>query len=533
MAIDLKQAGPVLALTVVVWACAGGPPTADETAAPVAEAAGGSFSVGLPEPVGIEPVTMADLYGYQVMRLVFDGLTEISEDLEVVPAMAQSWDVNEDNTVFTFHLRDDVRFSNGRPVTAQDFVFGWNRVADPESAANVAYHGLPIKGWGEVMEGAAEAIEGVQAVDDQTLEITTAQPFVLLPMVLAHPVFSPIPEEEVGEGFSDQPVGNGPYMMDGPWQHNQGMTLVRNPEYYAEPGVADSIEVLIYSEFETTFRDTQAGNLDIAYDAVPPEEIESAQAEFGDRLLVVPVGALDYLGLPVQHAPFDNVDIRRALSMAIDREAIAESIYQGTRVPARSMVPSLAPAGVEDACPYCVFDPEEAKALLDSAGGIPGGSVKLYYPTGDEAAEQALQAAANGWGTHLGVEVEFQGMEFSPFVDLLYEGITDGMHAIGWIWDYPSAYSFLSPLLESTSGDNLVGYASPEFDALLQEVRTAETIEAGYPALEEAQRLEGEELPIIPLHFTTSRTAYSERVTNVTVDALGTIYLERVAVTGS
>ncbi len=509
-------------------------PTTETSATDTPPSASASFSVGIVEPFAIDPVNVADNQAFQVTRLVFDGLTDIDTNLEVVPAVAESWD-STDNVVWTFHLRDDVTFSNGRTVTAADFVFAWNRVANPESASEVAYHGLPIQGWGDVMFGDTTEISGIRAVDDTTLEVTLEEPFVFLPKVLAHPVFSPVPaeeleSEEMAAAFADQPIGNGPYQLSGPWEHNVSIPLERHEGYYGTPGVADGIEFRIYSGSDPMYRDVQAGNLDIGFQAVSPAVLSSAQAEFGDRLLQVPVGATNYLGVPTNTPPFDNPDIRRALSMAIDREAIAERIHEGSVTPAKGLVPPQALGSLADACEgYCDFDPDGATALFDAAGGIPDGPILLYYPAG-VGFDDEVEVIANGWRTTLGVEVELAADEFAPFIDQLYAGVDDRFYYISWIWDYPSAYSFLSPLLESTSGDNVGFWVNDEFDARLAEARTAATEEAGLPALEAAQRISGTELPLIPTTFATDLSVFGDRIGNLSETAYGVLYLENVTV---
>lgn len=511
-----------LALALVLAACGG---TSDTSAA---------ITVGIAEPFAIDPVNVADNQAFQVTRLIFDGLTDVDPDLEVVPAVAESWE-SPDNIVWTFHLRDDVTFSNGRTVVADDFIFAWNRVANPDSASEVAYHGIPIQGWLDVMDGVTAEITGIRAVDDQTLEVTLDEPFSFFPKVLTHPVFSPVPAEELDSpekaaAFAEQPIGNGPYQMIGPWEHNVRIPLARYDGYYDEAGKTAEIDFRIYSARDAMYRDVQAGNLDIGFQAVTPALYSSAQAEFGDRMLQVPVGAVNFLGIPVLTPPYDNPDIARALSMAIDREGIATRIRQGTVTPAMGLVPPQALGAVADACDgYCDFDPDRAKQLYDAAGGIPEGRILLYYEAG-AGAEDEIEVIANGWRTTFGIEVDLAADEFAPYLDQLYAGVGDRIYYGSWIWDYPSAYSFLAPLLESTSFDNLAPWISEPFDTLLSDARTASDEAAGIPALEEAQRLAGSELPLIPTYFASDISVFSERIGNLMEGAHGVLYLELVTV---
>lgn len=491
-----------------------------------------SVSMGMTEPAAIDPALIPDIYGAQVARLTFDGLTSIGSELDAVPAVAESWDT-EDNQAWTFQLRDDVTFANGDPVTAESFVTAWNRAAHPDTASPVAYHGLPIVGWADVMEAASEEISGIAAVDDRTLEIQTESPFNLLPKVLAHPVFSPIPDEGLSDptAFAEAPIGNGMYEIAEPWRHNETINLRRHEGYYGDAGTPDRIEFRLYSEVETAYRDVLAGNLDIAFQSVTPGLLENAEAEFGDRLLRVETGSVNYLTPPTAASPYDQVELRHALSMAIDREALAERIWSGAVTAARGLVPPQAPGAVTDACDPCTYDPEEARRLFEESGWEAGTAMKLYHDSSG-IVDDDVEFLANSWRQGLGLETELVPMEFTQVVDLLYEGWDDGLVYIGWIWDYPSPYSFLAPLLESTSGDNVGMWSNAEFDASLEAARTAESEEAGLTHLEEAQRIFAQELPLIPLYFFTDLSVHSQRVSNVTENAMGYLFVEDVQVVG-
>lgn len=497
------------------------------------------FSVNISEPASLDPAMASEVEGAHVIRLLFQTLVSLSPELEVVPGVATEWAVGDDGVTWTFTLADDAVFSDGNPVTAQDFAYEFARAADPDLASPSSYQGLPIVGWADVNgaepsgEIGDEPVSGVTVVDDRTLQIVTDGPFGLLPKLLTYPVFAPVQASTVAggqaESFAEQPIGNGLYKMEGPWQHNVGITVVRNESYTGTPGVADAIDFKIYADFETSFKEFQAGNLDIGR-GIPAPEISSAQAEYGDRFLITSSAQLYYLGLPTTLPPFDNVDIRTALSLAIDREAIAERVYQGAQSPATGVVPALVPGALAGPCAACVFDPEKAKELFDGAGGVPGNTIVLYDISDD--GQDALEPIINSWREVLGVDVEVRSFAFAQFLDEINGGNVEGPHELGWVWDYPSGYSMLSPLYETTSDANAFSYSSDEFDALMQQVRNAPDEETALPYLARAEQIIEEELPLIPVLFGNDIGVYSERLTNVKVDTGAFWRLELVEFTG-
>lgn len=496
-----------------------------------------SFSVYIAEPASIDPSMSSEAEGSQVIRLLFEPLVLLDPDLDVVPGVATDWERSDDGLTWTFTLDPAATFSDGRAVVADDFAFGFARAADPDLAAVSAYQGSPILGWDDVMTGEPsgaigdEPIEGVVALDAHTLAITTAEPFALLPKLLTYPIFVPIaPEyvdgEDAAAAYAEQPIGNGPYAMDGPWEHNAGITVVKNAGYHGEPGVADRIEFKIYADAHTAFVDFQAGNLDIAR-TLPADDVAAARDAYPDTFIETPTASLAYIGLPTQVAPFDNPDIRLALSLAIDREAIAERIWSGTMVPADGVVPPQAP-GADPQCPGCVYDPERAKQLWDTAGGVPGNSMVVYDISDDGQAQ--LEAIVNGWKDVLGVDAELRSFEFGQYLEETATDLVEGPFELGWVWDYPSGSSILSPLFESTSGVNNLGYANDELDARLAEVRAAIDEEAGLEALAAAEHVAEADLPLIPILFSAEVGVHSQRVGNVFVDAGFMYRLEDVEV---
>lgn len=501
---------------------------------------GGSFSVSISEPSALDPALAQEVEGAQVVRLLFTTLTTLTPELELVPGVATEWSVADDGVTWTFELDPAATFSDGTTVDAGDFVYAIARTADPDLAAPAAYQGYPITGWADVLEAEASGavgdvpVAGVTAVDDDTLQIVTDEPFSLLPMLLTYPVFAPVPSEladdpAAAEAFAEQPVGNGPYVMAEPWQHNESITVVRNDSFAGPAGVADEIEFRIYSDLLTAYRDYQAGSLDIVR-GLPPEEFQAAKDTYGELFFQTPLAALNYIGLPVGRAPFDNVDFRMALSLSIDREALVDRVLQGAVESAGSYVPPQVPGASDTACEACVYDLELAQEHFAASGVEPGTTIVLYDIADDGQA--VIEFLTNTWADAFGLEIEVRSFEFAQFLEETAADKVEGPFELGWVWDYPSGYSMLQPLFASGSGANNLSYASEEFDALMTQIETS-TDPAEVPGLlNEAEQVVLADLPMLPLSFGRETTVHAERISGLEVDAGALYRLELVTVTG-
>ncbi len=556
----------VFALVVAACSPSGSEETTDTTAAPETTEApegteapdateapdtteasmmGGTVHGAIAEPPAIDPQLVSDSEGFEVIRLVYDGLTLYDPaGGAVIPGAAESWEPNEDNTVWTFHLREGMTFSDGSPVTAQSFVDGFNRLADPDLASSVEYHGgshgAHILGWDDVSGGEPsgtvgdDVVEGVAAVDDLTFQITTDSPMAFVPKIVAHPAFSPVNIDLVNaDGWGDMPIGNGPYKLSQPWQHEVSISLERNDSYvgprHSNP---DAVEFTIFADRITAeFQAFLDGQIDVHTVAAENEE---AATSAGYTMSEVPTGSFGYLGFPTATPPYDDPQMRKALSMAVDREAIATRILK--RQVANGFVPPVATGSVDglDSCAGCNFDAAAAKTLFDELGGIPGNKVQIAFNAGG-GHEDWIEAVANDWTNNLGLEVEFFTLEWAAYLEFL--GLTGGPkpvepYRLGWLWDYPSAYNFLAPLYYTDSGDNFASYSNPDFDALLDAAASAPTEDEAVPFLEEAQLILGEEMPVMPMTYGLTKWVKNDTVDNVVFNDFGFFLWEDFTVTG-
>ena len=528
-----------LSLALVLAACNGeDDPTIDDPDAD-AEAPddedgepGGEFSIYNCEPQFLLPSNSAEVCGSKVLDQLFSGLFENDPDtFEPVPVMAESVET-EDSQNWTITIRDDFTFHNGDPVTAQSFVDAWNFTVDPENAQqNATPFFTNFVGFDEVQEGEADEMSGVSAPDDTTIEIELTEPFAPLESMLAYTAFFPLPEvayEDI-DAFEQAPIGNGRYQMDGEWEHDQRIAMERYEDWPGDnPGLADRITWEIYEDVGTAYLDVQAGELDIL-DSIPPEREGDAEADFGDNLVSTETSTFTYMGFPLYDERFDDVDVRRAFSMAIDRQAIIDAIFDGARTPATSVIPPVLPAFREGICEACEYDPDQAAELLEEAGGWDG-ELTVYFNSG-AGHDEWVEAVAGQWRDNLGIEdISFESLEFAQYLDLLDNDEITGPFRLGWVLSYGSSQYALEPVYTTGVSSNYFDYSSEEFDDLIAEANRQEDFDAAEALYQEAEEVLLNDMPNIPMWFETRTSVHSERVSNVIMDARTFIRVERVQV---
>lgn len=497
---------------------------------------GGSFSMYSAEPSFLAPTSncYVTVCG-QVIGAVFTGLLTIDpETSEQVLGVAASI-ASPDSKVWTVKLKEGWKFHNGEPVDADSFVRAWNYAAYGPNATETGFFLSAIDGYDDLQGNKPKAKEmsGLKAVDDSIIEITLSESFSQWPFLMSFtPAFAPMAQECLDDlkACNEEPIGNGPYQMAEPWKHNQSITLAKYEEYQGDnAGNADEIELQISENLSTSFREWQAGNLDIT---VPdPTQIPQAQALAGDRFVQSDNGVFQYIGMPLYVKEFQDPKIRQALSLAIDRDTIVDKVFQGAYTPAQDVISPFVPGARTDACDLCRYDPEEAKRLYDEAGGIPGDTVTISF-NNDGGHEQWIQAVANGWRNDLGLDYKLKAQPSAPYFEAISNESQTGPYRSGWAPDYPSPENYLDPLYGSgeAAGTGWSGPAHDEFLELIDEGGAAPTPEEGISAYQAAADVVLEELPVIPLWMGLQSYVYSENVDNVTYDPLQQFVLTDVTV---
>lgn len=517
----------LVVVTLVATACQPRDGGTGQTPKTEDKAQGGTLRLELSEPAQLDPAQSDDSEETIVTRQVYEGLVTYHEKTAAVqPGVATKWEANDDKTVWTFTLRKDAKFSNGDPVTAESFIRGWNRASSPEieeGASPLNTFFASVVGFKEHF-GDAEAdpptvgngqgLSGLKAVDDYTLEVTLTQPDPEFYVKTGHTAFFPLPDQETIDAakpsFSEQPIGNGQFMLEGnpAWQHDQQIRAVPNPNYKggSEPTSLDEVIWRIFPDFDAMYLEWEKGNLD--YIRVPTGKEKEAEEKYKDSYLDVATTTLTYVGLTIKSPPIDNPKVRQALSLAIDRDAIIKAIFNDTQVRAEGIIPPVMPGfRKEGVCEFCDFDVPRAKKLLAEAGVDTSKPLTFAFNTG-AGHEQWVQAVAQQLKDNLGLTVTPEPVTgFSRnFIPRLRQGQVTGLFRLGWGMDYPSPQNFLAPLFHTNAigHDNLTEYSNKKFDDLLDEANTKDKESDRIKLYQQAEDVVLADMPIIPMWFRRS-----------------------------
>ncbi len=497
-----------------------------------AGAEGGTLKFRINDPASIDPFNAQETEGMQVINALFDALTVYDYNAEKLkPSACESWEVNEDATKFTFHLRKGATFHNGDPVTSADFKYAWERLANPntnpDSPSVVSYHIGGVVGYDEMLAGTGKEL-GLECPDDLTFIVNLSAPNADFPYVCSHLALSPIPRNASGDfqKFFVAPIGNGPFKMEGEWVSGQYIQVRRFDDYYGNKPKISGIDFSVQKSPETAFTEFEAGNLDLT--DIPAGRYKETVEKYGeaesDGYVANPGrqtftgGELSvyYMAVNVKDPVFNNIEVRRAYSYAINRQAICDTIFEGSRTPADNVIPPGINGYKQGQWKDCVYDVEKAKAALDAAGYADrGGSRGLKFTlscnsgSNHEQIMQLIQADLKA----VGVDAEIEVIEWATYLAKLQGGEYQ-TGRLGWVADYPIMENFLYPLFYTDNGDNRSQYSNPEVDKGILEARSIVDDHERVARLREVNELVAADLPVIPLFFYRHSSVSSKRVNN-------------------
>jgi ABC-type transport system substrate-binding protein len=484
-----------------------------------------------------------------VLDVVYDGLVRYDpETTEPYNYVAESIEPNDDNTVWTITIKPDLTFQNGEPVDAEAFARSWNYTADGDNGLYSNYFFGIFEGYDEmqpetdddgniVAEGAADELSGLRVIDDLTLEVTLSSPFAGFSTMLGYTGFLPIAQECLDdvEACATQPIGNGPFRVT-EWQQSQELTAEKWADYpLDETPNYDAIHWTEYAAGETAgWPDFQTGDLDLSFP--PTAEVEAARndPELSERYVEQPGSALTFIGFSgYTEGPWNDIEFRKAISMAIDREGIISSLGSGQAEPADSwVVPGGVPGGEAGTCEWCTYDPAAAQAALENAGGWPEGETLQISLGDDESEVEYFTAIGNSIEEVLGIPYELNILSSDDYFTTRAEQGFDGMFRNNWFPDYPLNENYLSFYASGEPGAGHWGWYSEEFEAKLDEAASAPSLDESVALYQEAEAILAEEFPTVPFRWSFSATYYSERLDNVILNPFsGAPILRQIEIT--
>ncbi|MGZ8697170.1 MAG: peptide ABC transporter substrate-binding protein [Gaiellaceae bacterium] len=541
----------VTSLALVAAGCGGGDDDAADTGATTeeggAEAAEQVITVNWgTEPPSLDPGLATDTTSANILLNIMDPLVKLDEDLNPVPAAAESFETSDDGKTVTFVLRDGLKWTNGDPVVAGDFEYAWKRTLSPELAADYAYQFAGIVGANEYSSCDAKKDDcaalrdkvGVTAVDDKTLEVklTSAQPWFLAQA--AHHSFLAVNKKAVDQ-FGDKwteaanIVTNGPFKLEA-WQHNSSIDLVKDETWRD----ADSVKLTrvngrLINDPITAVQAFEAGEVDVLYQALPPAEVARLK-ETPEYELYPGLGTF-YYAFNVENVP--DVKQRRAMSLAIPRQSIIDNVAQGDQLPATGFTPEGMPGFdvINPKSPWLPAEPdvEQAKQLMSEVAN-PKTNVTLY--TNDSGANPDIAVAVQAGLKEIGIDAEIKQQEFQQYLEFLGPPPNKDVdvYRLGWIGDFVDAINFLE-LWTCESGNNNTNYCNEEYDALIEKARATPDNAARYELYGQAEELfwgEDGDVPVSPIYFYTYQNLERENIkASFDVNLLNQTDLTKVVVT--
>lgn len=485
------------------------------------------------EPPTLDWTLARDYTSITVIINMMEGLTRFGKDMLPEPGLAESWDISADKRRITFHLRPDVRWSDGVPLRAGDFEYSWKRLLDPATGADYAYFLYDVAGAQAYNTGKSKdpGTVGVRAIDDRTLEVRLRAPASYFLSLLTFVATYPLRQDVVAaHGSSWTEPGNiitlGPFLLD-TWRHHERITLTRNPAYWAPPAPLQRIEMVMSGNPSSALALYESGELDFLDGRdIPTLEVPRLRDKPDFRKDRQFRG--NYIGFNSKKPPFDKVLVRRAFSAAIDRESLV-GLIQGAGVPATSWIP-MGMLGFNGDIGIG-FDPDQARGWLAEAG-FPSGKgfpeVSFLYPNlgSNKIIAVALQSM---WKRHLGVVVKLNGQEWKVYLSTLKVDPPDIWRA-GWGADFPDPHNFMN-LFECNSGNNHTRWCSPEFDALIVEAALVVDPALRVPLYDRAQRLLIEQAAVIaPFYISIQYSMVKPYVEGLDINELSLIYLDKVSI---
>jgi oligopeptide transport system substrate-binding protein len=530
----------ITSLALVATACGGGGGTTSEPGGEAPPAQGGEVTVAgcTPEnplvPGNTNETCGGDIIDAMTSKLVRYNTENAAPENDIAESIETS-----DNKLFTVKLKP-YKFQDGTDVKAKNFVDAWNYTAyGPNGQANTAFF-LPIAGYADVQcpdaeckqKPKAETMSGLKVVDDMTFTIQTAEPVSNLPVRLGYSAFAPLPDSFFADpkAFEKKPIGAGPFKMDS--ISNTEFVLSKFADFSgATKANVDKLTYRVYQDPSAAYADAVAGSLDYIDDSnIPSDQLvgDAYKSDFPDRTSQKESLVMGWITFsPNDPQLKDNVELRKAISRAIDRDLIVKQIFSGTRIPATGWVSPAVDGFKAGACgDSCTFDAAAAKTAFEAAGGYKGTLTMTY--NADSPNKAWSEAVCNSIKNTLGIEcVAVPTVDFATFNKKLDADEIKGIFRSAWQADYPSIENYLTPIYAKSAfppeGSNYSKFDNPEFEKLLAQAAAAKSLDEANSLYQKAEGLLATNFPTAPLWYYVTTSAWSDRVTDVKVNAFGVL----------
>ena len=467
---------------------------------------GGAFNTLWSDPPTMDPHLVTDGTSYGIVIEVFSGLVRLGSNPSnpFEPDLAESWSISDGGKVYEFKLRKDLTFSNGDPVTAQDFKWSLERAAHPDTASTVAEEFLgDIVGIQDIVDGNATSAEGIEVVDEQTLRLTIDAPKAYFIAKLTYPtafVLNKNNVESLGRNWTDEPVSTGPFTLK-EYRIGQRIRLARNDNFWDRVAYLDEVvfnlaggvSMAMYENDEIDI--TSVGLADLERVQDPTEELNK------DLVEVPPNFAVSYVGFNINKAPFDDANFRQALNHSVDKQLIADQVFSNLVKPAYGIIPPGFP-GFSAEIQGLEFDPQLAKDLLAQSAYADVGSrprIVLTVPGTGGSPGLTTEVVADMWRQNLGIEIEIQQVEWATYIQDLHRGRLQAWSGLSWQADYPDPQTFIDVLFRSNSAINYGGYANTQVDDYVVSAQTEQDATKRVQYYNDAEQIVVSEAAWLPL----------------------------------
>ncbi len=482
-------------------------PTGVEEQQEIEERTGGVLRRLWSDPPTLDPHLSGDTTSAGVVVEIYSGLVALNTDLQLVPDVADRWEISDDGKTYTFYIRENARFHDGKPITASDFKWSLERAASPDTASPVAdtYLG-DIIGIEDVLEGNSTDISGVRVIDDRTLQIEIDAPKAYFLAKMTYPTAYVLDRENVesgGDGWTDAPNGSGPFRL-AEYRVGERIVLERNENFYLEPPHLDSVimnlaggqSMAMYENDEIDITGVGLFELDRVLD--PNEPLNK------ELVIAPPSFTTFYIGFNASEPPFDDTKFRQALTHAVDKDLIANEVLSTLVTPAYGVLPPGFPGYNADLVGL-EYDPDLARQLL-SESNYPDAETRprivVTVPGTGGSIGLDMEVVIEMWRQELGVEVEIQQVEWATYLQDLNANKFQAFGGSGWQADYPDPQDFLDILFHTDSKQNHTSYSNPELDAILEQARTEPDVERRVELYHQAEDLIVQDAPLLPLWYT-------------------------------